>query len=202
MRFCCLDLVGYPLQLLVLKFFLIQCLYLPLSGLVVCLGINGSCGWAGVSSLVLDEPEVLLDVVQPGQISVPEHVWMQLADSSLFADTFYLGIYAAIYDPVAASQDWVAMLQAANIASGEFNPYAVPVGVGLSLLSITLAWVAKRKAAEAAAAQAKYKAHKQGVEKTMKEVSASVVAEVKAVEAELYNNIGEARVAFGIKTSK
>jgi hypothetical protein len=60
----------------------------------------------------------------------------------------------------------------------------------------------KRKAAEAAAAQAKYKAHKQGVEKTMKEVSASVVAEVKAVEAELYNNIGEARVVFGIKTSK
>lgn len=43
---------------------------------------------------------------------------------------------------------------------------------------------------------------KQGVERTMKEVSASVVAEVKAVEAELYNNIGEARVAFGIKTSK
>ena len=72
----------------------------------------------------------------------------------------------------------------------------------MSLLSITLAWVAKRKAAEAAAAQAKYKAHKQGVEKTMKEVSASVDAEVKAVEAELYNNIGEARVAFGIKTSK
>ena len=74
-------LVGYPLQLLVLKFFLIQCLYLPLSGLVVCLGINGSCGWAGVSSLVLDEPEVLLDVVQPGQVSVPEHVGMQIADS-------------------------------------------------------------------------------------------------------------------------
>jgi hypothetical protein len=87
-RFCCLDIVGYPLQLLVLKFFLIQCLYLPLSGLVVCLGINGSCGWAGVPCLVL------------------------------------------------------------------------------------------------------------------KEVSASVVAEAKAVEAELYNNIGEARVAFGIKTSK
>ena len=87
-RFCCLDLVGYPLQLLVLKFFLIQCLYLPLSGLVVCLGIYSRRGWAGVSCLVL------------------------------------------------------------------------------------------------------------------KEVSASVVAEAKAVEAELYNNIGEARVAFGIKTSK
>jgi hypothetical protein len=98
-----------------------------------------------MTSLVLDEPEVLLDVVQPGQVSVPEHVGMQLADSSLFADTFYLGIYATIYDPVSTSQDWVAMLQAANIASGEFNPYAVPVGVGLSLLSITLAWVAKPK---------------------------------------------------------
>ena len=88
MRFCCLDLVGYPLQLLVLQFFLIQRFHLPLPGGVGCLGINGSCCWAGVPCLVL------------------------------------------------------------------------------------------------------------------KEVSASVVAEVKAVEAELYNNIGEARVAFGIKTSK
>ena len=144
----------------------------------------------------------MADCVLDYSVSVPEHVGMQLADSSLFADTFYLGIYATIYDPVSTSQDWVAMLQAANIASEGFNPYAVPVGVGLSLLSIILAWVAKRKAAEAAAAQAKYQAHKQGVERTMKEVSASVVAEVKAVEAELYNNIGEARVAFGIKTSK
>ncbi len=90
---------------MVLKFFLIQCLYLPLSGLVVCLGINGSCGWAGVSCLVLDEPEVLLDVVQPGQVSVPQHMRMQLADSSLFANTFYLGIYAAVYDPVATFTD-------------------------------------------------------------------------------------------------
>ncbi len=32
----------------------------------------------------------------------------------------------------------------------------------------------------------------------MKEVSASVVAEVKAVEAELYNNIGEARSDLGV----
>ena len=199
-----LSAFSFNLLEIRLKIFLIQCLYLPLSGLVVCLGVYGSCCRAGVPCLVLDEPEVLLDVVQPGQVSVPEHVWMQLADSSLFADTFYLGIYATIYDPVSTSQDWVAMLQAANTATAEtgLNPYAVPVGVGLSLLSITLAWVAKRKAAEAAAAQAKYKAHKQGVEKTMKEVSASVVAEVKAVEAELYNNIGEARVVFGIKTSK
>lgn len=90
------------------------------------------------------------------------------------------------------------MLQAANIASGEFNPYAVPVGVGLSLLSITLAWVAKRKAAEAAAAEAKYQAHKAGVELTMKEVSASSTPAVRAVESILYENIGNARAATGV----
>ena len=98
-RFCCLDLVGYPLQLLVLKFFLIQCLYLPLSGLVVCLGINGGCGWAGVSCLVLDEPEVLLDVVQPCQVSVPEHMRMQFPDTGLSAKLLDLLIDAAIDHP-------------------------------------------------------------------------------------------------------
>lgn len=97
-----------------------------------------------------------------------------------------------------AALDFVAQLQAANAASSGFNPYAVPVGVGLSILSIVLGWLAKRKAAEAAAAQVKYQAHKQGVELTMKEVSASTDAEVKAVETQLYNNIGEARADLGV----
>ena len=123
---------------------------------------------------------------------------MQLADSSLFADTFYLGIYAAIYDPVSTSRDWVALLQAANIASGGFNPYVVPVGAGLSILSIFLAWLAKRNAGIAAGAEVKYQAHKQGVEKTMKEVSASTDSAVVAVENLLYSNIGDARVALGV----
>ena len=94
--------------------------------------------------------------------------------------------------------DWLAMIQAANTASAPVNPYAVPVGAGLSLLSLILGWIAKRKADEAAAAQAKYQAHKQGVELTMKEVSASTDESVRAVETQLYNNIGDARVKNGL----
>ena len=54
-----------------------------------------------MSCLILDEPEVFLDVVQPGQISVPEHMRMKLADSSLFADTLDFGIYTAVDDATA-----------------------------------------------------------------------------------------------------
>lgn len=95
-----------------------------------------------------------------------------------------------------ASQDFIAQLQAANAASSGFNPYAAPVGVGLSVLSIILGWLARRNAVEAAKAQAKYQAHKQGVEKTMKEVS--VNPETAGVETQLYNNIGEARTSLGV----
>lgn len=87
------------------------------------------------------------------------------------------------------TQDLIAQLQAANAASSGFNPYAIPVGAGLSILSLVLGWLARRNAK-------KYKAHKQGVAKTMKEVSAS--SELKEVEAQLYNNIGEARVLNGL----
>jgi len=97
-----------------------------------------------------------------------------------------------------AAQDFIAQLQAANAASSSFNPYAVPVGIGLSILSIVLGWLARRNAAAAAKEKLKYQAHKQGVERTMKEVSASPTAAVKAVETQLYANIGEARVDLGV----
>ncbi len=97
-----------------------------------------------------------------------------------------------------ATQDFITQLQAANAVSSGFNPYVVPVGAGLSILSIFLAWVAKRSAVEAAAAQAKYQAHKAGVEKTMKQVSVSHVAEAKELEVLLYNNIGKARAGLGV----
>jgi len=97
-----------------------------------------------------------------------------------------------------AAQDFIAQLQAANVASTGFNPYVVPVGAGLSILSLFLGWLAKRKANEAAIAKLKYQAHKQGVEKTMKAVSVSPSANVKTIETELYDNIGDARAALGV----
>ena len=103
------------------------------------------------------------------------------------------------------TQDFIALLQAANTASAGFNPYVAPVGVGLTILSIILGWLARRNAAEAAKAKeetkvvtVKYQAHKQGVEKTMKEVSVSKNAEVQAVEAQLYANIGGARADLNV----
>ena len=99
------------------------------------------------------------------------------------------------------AQDIIAQLQAANAASSGVNPYAAPIGAGLTALSIILGLVAKWKANEAAAAEAKYKAHKQGVEKTNIElqtmstpsgVTPDMVAEV------LYNNIGKARANNGV----
>jgi hypothetical protein len=103
-----------------------------------------------------------------------------------------------------ATLDFLAQLQAANAASAGFNPYAVPIGVGLSILTVVLGWFVKRKADEAKEAKAetkviqvKYQAHKQGVERTMKEVSASTIGEVQAVETQLYGNIGEARSDLG-----
>ncbi|KKM77857.1 hypothetical protein LCGC14_1365720 [marine sediment metagenome] len=97
-----------------------------------------------------------------------------------------------------AAQDFISQLQAVNAASGGVNPYVVPVGAGLSALSLVLGWLAKRKTAEAAVNKKKYQAHKQGVEKTMKEVSASPSSEVVALEAKLYTNIGDARADLGI----
>lgn len=97
-----------------------------------------------------------------------------------------------------AAQDFISQLQAANTASSGLNPYAVPIGAGLSGLSLVLAWLRKREADEAARQKLKYQAHKQGVEKTMKEVSASSDSSVVAIEAKLFTNIGDARADLGV----
>lgn len=97
-----------------------------------------------------------------------------------------------------AAQDFIAQLQAANAASGGVNPYVIPIGAGLSALTLVLGWLAKRENKGKAKAQLKYQAHKQGVEKTMKEVSASSDSGVVGVEAMLYNNISKARADLGV----
>lgn len=96
------------------------------------------------------------------------------------------------------AQDFIAQLQAANTASSGLNPYAVPIGAGLTVLNIVLGWLAKRNGADASKQKKKYQAHKQGVEKTMKEVSASTTPGIVEVEAKLYTNIGNARAALGV----
>lgn len=97
-----------------------------------------------------------------------------------------------------AAQDFIAQLQAVNTASGGVNPYMIPIGAGLSAVTLVLGWLAKREAAKAAKSNLKYQAHKQGVEKTMKEVSGSSDTAVKAVETQLYTNIGDARSDLGV----
>ena len=96
------------------------------------------------------------------------------------------------------AQDFISQLQAVNAASGGVNPYVIPIGAGLSILSIGLGWLVKRKTDEAGFIQVKYQAHKQGVEKTMKEVSASEDSHVVAVETQLYENIAKARADLGV----
>jgi len=97
-----------------------------------------------------------------------------------------------------AAQDFISQFQAVNTASAGVNPYVVPIGAGLSGLSIILGWLAKRQRDEAARQHLKYQAHKQGVEKTMKECSSSSDSGVVAVESQLYNNIGAARDSLGV----
>ena len=97
-----------------------------------------------------------------------------------------------------AAQDFISQLQAANAASSGVNPYVIPIGTGLSVLSIFLAWMTKRLTADAAKSNLKYQAHKQGVEKTMKEISHSTESGVAAVETLLYGNIGDARADLGV----
>ena len=88
--------------------------------------------------------------------------------------------------------------QAANAATAPWNPYSALIAASLTILSTVLVVVVRKKSAEASALGAKYQAHKQGVERTMKEVSVASDDQVKAVEAQLYNNIGQARAALGV----
>jgi len=88
--------------------------------------------------------------------------------------------------------------RAANAASIPWNPYAPLIDLGLGIVAAAAAVIAKRNAQAAAAAQAKYQAHKQGVELTMKQVSQSADTQVRAIETQLYENIGNARIAVGV----
>jgi len=88
--------------------------------------------------------------------------------------------------------------RAANAASVPWNPYAPLIDLGLGIAAAAAAVIAKRNAQLAAQAQAKYQAHKQGVELTMKQVSQSADENIRAIETQLYENIGEARIAVGV----
>lgn len=91
-------------------------------------------------------------------------------------------------------------LQAANAASAPANPYAVPIGAGLTILA-GLAEIMRRKEKTAHATEtAKRKADKEGRELTLREIAsmdnATVTAEV--VKERMYKNIGNARAHNGV----
>jgi len=94
--------------------------------------------------------------------------------------------------------DMVAMLQTANAASAPFNPYAVPVGAALTLLSAVLGIFARNKTKEAAIVQRKYTAHKQGVERAIKTFKQHDNVTPETVELNLYDSIGLARTNNGV----
>lgn len=85
--------------------------------------------------------------------------------------------------------NWIAILQAANQATTPFNPYVLPISLGLTLASLVFGFVEKRNADKN---QLKYQAHKQGAEKT------SIELESKE-KLLLYSNIGDARNTLGVK---
>lgn len=98
--------------------------------------------------------------------------------------------------------DWIALIQAGNAASAPFNPYAVPVGAGLALLTAIMGAFAKKKNDEAIKADAKYQSHKQGVESSIKDMRISNDASMKKgadlFDKVLYDNIGLARKKNGV----
>jgi len=71
--------------------------HLALTSLAVCLGINcRSCG-ACVASLILNESKAVLNILEPGEVCVPEHVRMQLADAGFLTEFLHLLVYATVY---------------------------------------------------------------------------------------------------------
>ena len=101
-------------------------------------------------------------------------------------------------NPVDTTTTVIEGARAANAASVPWNPYAPLIDLGLGIAAAAAAVIAKRNAQATAQAQAKYQAHKQGVELTMKQVSQSADVNVRAIETQLYENIGEARIANGV----
>ena len=97
-------------------------------------------------------------------------------------------------------RDWIALIQAGNAASVPFNPYAVPVGAGLALLTAVMGAFAKKKNDEAAKFNAKYQSHKQGVELTLRDIQTDPDCrnQAAALDKALYENIGKARANNGV----
>ncbi len=133
-----------------------------------------------------------IDRVQPQILAVTDAI----TNSPLTGDT---------------GQDIIAMVGAANAASAKFNPWAVPIGGLITLVSLVFGFFMKKKAADetemaiiaedkAAKSDAKYQAHKTGVTKTIKELFNTDAADVTAtrVDSNLYYNIGEARARNGV----
>ena len=95
------------------------------------------------------------------------------------------------------TQNWIGLARSVNIAVP--TNYTPLIEIILASIAGIAGVIAKRKSDAAATAETKYQAHKEGVELTMKEVSASAIPEVRAVETQLYDNIGGARTALGVK---
>ena len=125
----------------------------------------------------------------------------ELKPSKIKRETVRLKPHAAVIAEAVEGQeltgdtaaDWIALLRSANAASVPFNPYAVPVGAGLTVLSTALGLFARRKSKEAANSQAKYKSHKEGVEMTLKQLKAEKSDQAGQLDKQLYENIGVAR---------
>ena len=196
---------------------ILTCMALPIVLMLGCAGCEESLTPADIQALAAQQ-EVLqqqVEIVQAAATQMAEDlvtaeimdpdVVAKIAEINKEADKIQaqIALIAQALQGVPltgdTAQDFIAQLQAANTASSGFNPYVVPVGAGLSILSIFLGWLARRNAGIAAGAQAKYQAHKQGVEKTMKEGLAGPDAKVSSViESRLYNNIGKARADLNI----
>jgi len=91
------------------------------------------------------------------------------------------------------------VLQTANTSSTPWNPYAVPIGLGLStLIAVARLWQQGR---EKKVIETKYAAHKAGAERAMRLWTTATGDEGEAAKKaarDLYEGIGEERKARGI----
>lgn len=93
----------------------------------------------------------------------------------------------------------ISGLQAANAASAPVNPYAVPIGAGLTALGL-LAEMLRRKEKQGRLKEAaKRQADKVGRERTLRE-AAALGEDLKVADLNymMYRNIGDARAHNGV----
>ena len=89
------------------------------------------------------------------------------------------------------AQDFVTAVRTVNAASAPVNPLAIPIDIGLGLLSTVLFGVTVKKSRQLSTVGKKYEAHKRGVEATMRE-------ETPTNARLLYQAIGNERKKLGI----